>query len=310
MANPMKVGDTEGRSGADSERFCLGHLRDKEFHPISFRRAGNTGPGPDGHIIDRYEIKTRDGKTFDLYIDMYHSEENISRTEAPKGLYFGSLSRQPDNLYWDDGPAENDGRDPKRCNVKRYLDESATENGIPVLAWCCNRAQWVIRHEGDPGYPSNSLKNIRSELIAAGPSTMDPIEGSLPHSLHLRRVSPEIVATWPSDKARSILITLVTDPDAEVATRSAWCLGRIGGVEVYAPLLGAVSHGVPMVRHNALNALNHLGQADLALDEAISRINDPEEEHFVFHSAIDLVKTLLPIVSFRQACLARQVTAC
>jgi len=67
-------------------------------------------------------------------------------------------------------------------------------------------------------------------------------------------------------------------------------LGRIGGIETYLPLLKALSHQAPMVRHNALNALGYLGQSNLAINAVEKILNNPSEELFVKHSAIQLIQ--------------------
>ncbi len=86
--NPIKVGGTKGFSGPSSEQLYLRHLRDSRFRPMYFERIGSFGAGPDGHTLDGYELTGKDGTTFTLYIDMYHSEVHPFHVEAPKGMYF------------------------------------------------------------------------------------------------------------------------------------------------------------------------------------------------------------------------------
>lgn len=87
-ANPIKVGGPEGFSGPSSEELYLRHLRDAKFRPMSFKRIGSFGAGPDGHILDGYKLTDQDGKTYTLYIDMYHKDVHSFHVKAPKGMYF------------------------------------------------------------------------------------------------------------------------------------------------------------------------------------------------------------------------------
>ncbi len=86
--NPIKVGGPRGTPGPTSQRLYLRHLRDSNFLAMRFRRAGNVGPGPDGHIIDLYELTGVDGRTYRLHLDMYHPEVNPLDLKAPRGLFF------------------------------------------------------------------------------------------------------------------------------------------------------------------------------------------------------------------------------
>jgi hypothetical protein len=86
--NPVIVGGPEGFSGPESERLYLRHLRDHEYKPMTFTRRGSSGAGPDGHILDAYELTASDGSTFTLYIDMYHTDVHPFSVKAPKGMYF------------------------------------------------------------------------------------------------------------------------------------------------------------------------------------------------------------------------------
>jgi hypothetical protein len=86
--NPIRVGGPEGFSGPASENLYLRHLRDWKLRPLSFRRIGSVSAGEDGHILDRYELTDGDGKTFVIYIDMYHEDIHPFEAKAPKGFYF------------------------------------------------------------------------------------------------------------------------------------------------------------------------------------------------------------------------------
>ena len=86
--NPIKVGGPKGSSGPASERLYLRHLRDAHFKPFTFRRQGSVGAGPDGHILDMYELVSSDGNKHLLYIDMYHPDVHPFHVKAPHGMYF------------------------------------------------------------------------------------------------------------------------------------------------------------------------------------------------------------------------------
>lgn len=86
--NPIKVGGPKGFRGPESERLYLRHLRDSQFNVFRFRRSGSVGAGPDGHVLDLYELTSSDGNTYKVYIDMYHPDVHPFSVQAPKGMYF------------------------------------------------------------------------------------------------------------------------------------------------------------------------------------------------------------------------------
>lgn len=79
--NPIPVEDQLG------QLHYLACLRCPCGEPFDFHRLGNFGSGPDGHVIDGYEIicKNRNHKFF-LYMDMYHQGPS---TLLPEGLSQG-----------------------------------------------------------------------------------------------------------------------------------------------------------------------------------------------------------------------------
>jgi hypothetical protein len=87
-SNPIQVGGPEGFSGPASEQLYLRHLRDSQFKPCKFDRLGSVGSGPDGHILDLYEITSSDGRKYQLYMDMYHPGIHPFHVNAPEGLHF------------------------------------------------------------------------------------------------------------------------------------------------------------------------------------------------------------------------------
>jgi len=74
--------------------------------------------------------------------------------------------------------------------------------------------------------------------------------------------------------------------------QAAYYLGRIGKSQAYGPLVKAIGHPVPMVRHNAINAMIYLKQADLAADSTIWTVENRDEESWVIDSAIALLRQL------------------
>ncbi len=66
-SNPIPVDDQLGQLE------YLACLRCQCKEPFDFHRVGNVGIGPDGHMVDKYELackKSKHGHV--LYLDMYH----------------------------------------------------------------------------------------------------------------------------------------------------------------------------------------------------------------------------------------------
>jgi hypothetical protein len=84
---PIKVGSREEFGGPTAERVYLSTLRDEAGMLIAFERAGSFGPGPDGNILDRYDVQTTTGRKLMLFIDMYHPKNDPKKQLAPKGLF-------------------------------------------------------------------------------------------------------------------------------------------------------------------------------------------------------------------------------
>ncbi|MHC4914897.1 MAG: tetratricopeptide repeat protein [Planctomycetota bacterium] len=85
---PVKLGGPPGIGGPASERLYISHLRDSNYLALTARRVGGVGPGPDGHVVDLYELTGADGRRYRLYLDMYHPEVNPLDLKAPAGMYF------------------------------------------------------------------------------------------------------------------------------------------------------------------------------------------------------------------------------
>jgi hypothetical protein len=66
----------------------LARLRCEGGEPFLFHRRGSCEPGPDGHIVDEYELVCKRGQhRIILYLDMYHAG---SSALVPEGLSRGS----------------------------------------------------------------------------------------------------------------------------------------------------------------------------------------------------------------------------
>jgi tetratricopeptide (TPR) repeat protein len=85
---PIRLGGPAGLGGPASERLYLSHLRDSNYLALTARRVGSVGAGPDGHVVDLYELTGADGRRYRLYFDMYHPEINPLDLKAPAGMCF------------------------------------------------------------------------------------------------------------------------------------------------------------------------------------------------------------------------------
>ena len=84
---PIKVGTKDEFPGPSAERAYLNTLRDEVGKPVTFERLGSFGAGPDGNVLDGYEVQTSTGRKLTLYIDMYHPKSDPKKQLAPKGLF-------------------------------------------------------------------------------------------------------------------------------------------------------------------------------------------------------------------------------
>ncbi|MCX5884423.1 MAG: hypothetical protein NT096_00670 [Proteobacteria bacterium] len=74
--------------GPSGEYGYLSRLRCPCSEPFFFHRVGSCGPGPDGHVVDLFELICRQHvHRYRLYLDMYHS---VLSTKAPEGLQLSS----------------------------------------------------------------------------------------------------------------------------------------------------------------------------------------------------------------------------
>ena len=105
----------------------------------------------------------------------------------------------------------------------------------------------------------------------------------------IRSSTAYLVALLPPRMSRPVLIRFLDSSDELVVADAAYQLGRVGGDEVYGPLTKAIGHPIPMVRHNAINAMIFLNQSDRAISETIKCTDNVNEEVFVIDSAIGLL---------------------
>ncbi|MCI0343312.1 MAG: HEAT repeat domain-containing protein [Planctomycetales bacterium] len=174
---------------------------------------------------------------------------------------------------------------------------------VPPLAQRCEAVAWgrppmkevLLEEDLVPA----GLRAIAKELVAAGPGSLASVEESLPHSRNLRRIAAKVVAEWPGDRSRALLLRLLSDPDEPTAESAAFHLGIVGGKEVVPALLKAAADGFPMLRHNALNSLGWLGRADEALE--VGKAGLTHWESSVRHSAAQLLEKVEGSGSIRDA---------
>lgn len=107
-------------------------------------------------------------------------------------------------------------RDWKRANIPDGADE------------CTGNEKDAVRTEIGRHYPN--IFRTQEEIISLGPSFLEKIQGLLPHSLDLRRITPKIVASWPSVDSRSILLKLLEDENGQVSREAAYYLGKTSSI--------------------------------------------------------------------------------
>src|SRR5262245_8593182 len=77
------------------------------------------------------------------------------------------------------------------------------------LAARCEAVKWTQPAEGSSDLLPPGLRKIADELVATGKGTLPRIDGALSRSLNLRRIAPEVVAHWPCDQSRGVLLRLL-----------------------------------------------------------------------------------------------------
>ena len=69
--SPIKVGAKDKFGGPAAERAYLNTLRDEAGKPVKFERQGSVGAGPDGNVLDAYEVQTSTGRTLTLLTEVF-----------------------------------------------------------------------------------------------------------------------------------------------------------------------------------------------------------------------------------------------
>ena len=108
----------------------------------------------------------------------------------------------------------------------------------------------------------------------------------------LKPVYPIAVSKLPPSMSCKILIHLTKDTNPTIIQDALYHLGFLPSCNAENQILAALDHYEPNVRHNSLNALNHLGKSSFALDATVQILNDSCEKIFVHDSAIDLITKL------------------
>ena len=106
----------------------------------------------------------------------------------------------------------------------------------------------------------------------------------------LKPFYPIAVKQLPTSISCEILVGLIKDTNPDVVQSALFQLGYLPSCNADTQILETLHHYEPNVRHNALNALNHLGKTSFALDVTVQILNDPCEEIFVHASAIDMIE--------------------
>jgi len=115
---------------------------------FQFNRAGSVGSGPDGHMVDAYNLVCRTGKhSITLYMDMYHAgptslvPEGLTRVKLPPGAGLpvpGSIPPPPPNP--DDLPPGERGiflaSQGKYEEALKCFDEILKTSPADADAWC------------------------------------------------------------------------------------------------------------------------------------------------------------------------------
>ncbi len=85
--SPILVGSKEEYGGPKAEQAYVKSLLDSTGQPIKYSRRGSGGQGPDGNLLDIYEVTISDGTKVILWISMYHPKNKPEKQLAPIGFY-------------------------------------------------------------------------------------------------------------------------------------------------------------------------------------------------------------------------------
>jgi len=85
--NPILVGSKEEYGGPRAEKAYFDLLLDSKGKKVSFQRLASGGAGPDGNLLDIYEVTVSDGTKVTLWISMYYPKNKPEKQKAPVGFY-------------------------------------------------------------------------------------------------------------------------------------------------------------------------------------------------------------------------------
>ncbi len=85
--NPILVGSKDEYGGPRAQRAYFDLLLDSKGKKVSYQRLASGGVGPDGNLIDIYEVTVSDGTRVTLWISMYFPKNKPEKQKAPVGFY-------------------------------------------------------------------------------------------------------------------------------------------------------------------------------------------------------------------------------
>jgi len=265
---------------SDTEAFneCLEQyagLKNTPLRLVLHPGVGMTGSlGDEGNIPFEWEVR----------VMRWHEDASEVPTLVTMELWLGGLV-QLDKIKVPLNVKVKSGGE-----IAKFIAEhkAKRKKEIPPLAVRCNAVKWEIPAGSSDSYPA-ALREIQKELISSGREALTEIEASLEESLNLRRIAAKVVAKWPSDKSRAILVELVKDKDGMAASQAAYYLGEVGGKELLNPLLAAARHVDANVRHAAFNALANNSYYVANSYGAVVAVGLKDESPFVRESAVAVI---------------------
>ncbi len=124
------------------------------------------------------------------------------------------------------------------------------------------------------------------------------------YQFETKLIGTALIAKLPAGLNQKTLIRMLDLSDNDFPMWAAHHLGKIGDSEAYKPLVMAINHPIPMVRHNAINAMIELEKQDLAAQATIKNIENINEEAFVIDSALSLLSNLQKIENMQKTIVA------
>jgi hypothetical protein len=155
-SNPIPVARSNG------ETVYLSALRCSCNQPFTFHRVGSVGSGPDGHIIDEYDLICKTGKhKVVLYMDMYHSGQSDL---IPEGL----TKAEPEDIEPRQELPMNSGINSKNAEEEdhinlRQLLKREFDIDYPISGGIGNSLDNpIVIHKQD----HNDYSEVQSEIIS------------------------------------------------------------------------------------------------------------------------------------------------